>query len=262
MPRFKVARVARGMSPRACAPDVAPQRGAAMVEAAIVLPLLFSLIFGIFEIGGVVKSYSSAANSVRAGGRMASVAGSDALADQAILERMALEAGGLDSGAIDFIVIWHASGPGDDVPPGCVAAAGAASTANTSSVGVSDGGTDNLDACNVYVRPQANGAAFDMALGSASNPLPSFYFGCSGSADPNAANKLDCNWPPQHRRTVISPRVLPAGTPESARLRPDYVGVYMRLTHTYVTGILGSTRTITDSTINLLEPDVFGLGGP
>ncbi len=60
-------------------------RGAVIVEAAFILPILFLLIFGMIEIGGALKSYSSAANAVRAGGRMASVAGNDAMADQLIL---------------------------------------------------------------------------------------------------------------------------------------------------------------------------------
>ena len=35
---------------------------------------------------------------------------------------------------------------------------------------------------------------------------------------------------------------------------PDYVGVYVRLEHGYVTGVLGDSVTITDGSINLLEP--------
>ena len=69
-----------------------------LVEAAIVLPILFMMIFGIMEIGSALKSYSGASNAVRAGGRMASVAGNDVDADRAILERMAEESAGVDAG--------------------------------------------------------------------------------------------------------------------------------------------------------------------
>ena len=92
--------------------------GAVLVEAAVVLPLLFMLVFGVLEIGSALKSYSGAANAVRAGGRMASVAGNAADADRAILERMARESSGISSGEIEYVVVWHASSTGEQPPVG------------------------------------------------------------------------------------------------------------------------------------------------
>ena len=109
--------------------------GGVLVEAAIVLPVLFLLVFGILEIGSALKSYSGASNAVRAGGRMASVAANDGDADRAILERMALEASGVTSGEIEYVVIWHAAATGESPPSGCLPAAQA--SPNTASVGVS-----------------------------------------------------------------------------------------------------------------------------
>jgi hypothetical protein len=237
-------------------------RGAIMVEASLILPLLFFLVFGIIEIGGLIKSYSTTANSVRTGGRMASVAGNDALADQMVLARMSQEAAGFDPNEIEWIIIWHAAGPDSSVPGNCVTAADAGlagGSPNSTSVGVSDGGTDAVGACNVYVLPQDPGGAFDMATGQLPND-PDYYFGCSGASDPNAGQKVDCRWPAQNRRTLISPRVLPTGVSESSRLRPDYLGITVRVEHTYLSGILGATRDITDTSINLLEPSNFGVG--
>jgi hypothetical protein len=235
------------------------QRGSVLVEAGLVLPLLTFLLLGVLEVGGLIKSYSSAANSVRAGGRMASVAGNESSADQMILARMSRESVGLSGGELDFVIIWHATGPGDTVPSGCLGIANSSTSANTTSLGVSDGGNDAMGACNVYIRPQASGGAFDMASGRLSNP-PDYYFGCTGGSDPTAGHSVDCRWPAQNRKTVISPRVMPPGYTEAQRLRPDYVGVYMQVSHHYLAGILGNTRTITDSSINLLEPSNFGVG--
>lgn len=232
-------------------------RGAVLVESAIVLPLLFLFLFGIMEVGGALKSYSGTSNAVRAGGRMASVAGADAMADQQILVRMAREAAGLGKGELDYIIIWNATGVGDTPPAACVAAAGAALSPNLSSVGVSDGGTSQKGACNVYIRPQAAGGAFQMAKGELANP-PEHYFGCIGASDPQASQKVDCRWPPRNRKVQISPR----GTPAAQRLTPDYVGVHIRASHEYYTGVLGDTLTITDNGINLIEPDTFGLDNP
>lgn len=226
------------------------------MEAAIVLPLLFTMVFGILEIGSALKSYSGAANAVRAGGRMASVAGNLAEADQMILERVAGEASGIATGEIEYVVIWHASSTGEQPPAACTPAA--QSSPNTSSAGVSDGGVDALGACNIYHRPDLPGGAFDMATGEAANP-PAFYFGCSGGSDPLAANKVDCRWPAKNRQTTVTPRgVTP---PTGSTGQPDYVGVYIKAEHDYVTGILGDTLTITDGSVNLLEPQGYSVSG-
>ena len=142
--------------------------GAVLVEAAVVLPLLFMLVFGVLEIGSALKSYSGAANAVRAGGRMASVAGNDADADRAILARMALESTGIPDGEIEYVVIWHASSTREQPPAACRPAA--QGSPNLVSVGVSDGGNDAVGACNIYHRPAAPGGAFDMATGALVNP--------------------------------------------------------------------------------------------
>jgi hypothetical protein len=234
----------------------ADDRGASLVEAALVMPLLFALIFGILEIGGALKSYSSTGNAVRAGGRMASVAGNDAMADQQILERVAEEAAGLGKGEVEYVIIWRADGEGDTAPAACVTLAGASDTPNSSSVGVFDGGPGGTatGACNVYREPDKPGGAFAMARGDMPNP-PDFYFGCSGPPNPN---KVDCSWSPRNRNVQISPR----SAAPSERLRPDYIGVHIRASHQYYTGFLGDTLTITDNGVNLLEPDTYGLDTP
>jgi hypothetical protein len=230
--------------------------GAVIVEAAIVLPILFMIVFGILEIGSALKSYSGAANAVRAGGRMASVAGNDANADQAILERMAQEATGIPDGEIEYIVIWHASSTGEQPSAACRPAV--LGSPNSTSAGVGDGGNDALGACNVYHRPQAPGGAFDMATGKLANP-PEHYFGCSGALDPLWSNKVDCLWPARNRKTTITPRG--SAPPAGETGLPDYVGVYIRAEHEYVTGVLGDTLTITDGSVYLLEPQGYSVTG-
>lgn len=213
------------------------------MEAAILMPIIFMLIFGMIEIGGALKSYSSVANGVRAGGRIASAVGNDAMADQLILERLASEVAGINRDEIDYVVIWKATGTGTTPPASCLLPV--AAQPNQSSRGVAG-------SCNIYFRPQAAGGAFDMALGRALQPAD-YYFGCTGSADPLAAQKVDCSWPGQDRRVSTPPRGS-AGTP------PDYLGVHIRAIHPYVTKILGSTLTITDNAVNLLEPQGYDLG--
>jgi hypothetical protein len=201
-------------------------------------------------VGGALKSYSGVASAVRQAGRSASLAGSDPMADAMILEQVARQAGTIDAGEIEVVVIWHASGPGDVVPPGCLTIGGSAPGA--SSVGAAGQGPDGLGACNVYVEPDAPDGAFAMATGTASQPAP-HYFGCSGAADPAASHKLDCFWPGATRQVLTSPRG--SVTPQST----DFVGVHIRARHRYYTGILGSGLTITDRSITLIEPQGYEL---
>lgn len=226
------------------------ERGAALVEATIVLPVLMFLLFAVIELGGLLRSYSGAASAVRVGGRSASLAGSDPMADQRILEAVARQAGTMDEDEIDLVVIWHAAGPGDPVPAACLTAQPA--VPNTSSVGSKGTAPKGVGACNVYVQPDANGGAFDMVAGTAGQPSE-HYFGCSGTNDPEAFHKLDCNWPATTRQVLTSPRG--SSTPTST----DFVGVYVRARHRYYTGALGTGVTLTDSSITLIEPQGYEL---
>ena len=220
-----------------------------MVESAIVTPLVLLLLFGMIEVGSLLKSYSSAANAVRSAGRVASVAGADPMTDQRVLARMAQEIVGIGGQDVDFVVIWHAAGPGDDVPPACIPET--FESPNTSSLGVSDGGFDAIGACNVYLRPEVQGGAFDMATGQAANP-PTYYFGCEGDLDPGAGHKVDCRWPGKVRRAVTTPRATSGPV-----VPPDFVGVHVQVDHQLFTELVMDAVTIRESTVNLIEPQGY-----
>lgn len=232
------------------------ERGASAIEAAFALPVLLMLIFGIMETGSLLRSYSTVSNGARAGGRAASVAGNDAMADQYILLHIEKELRGMSIDEIEYITLWKSAGPGpgpnQDLPSNPACRPAPQSAPNTSSVGVSGNG---IGACTVYHRPAAPGGAFDMAdddpTDGASLP-PEHYFGCTSMTQ--AATKVDCNWMPTSRYVKKSPRN------SGGSARPDYLGVYIRAKHETVTGILGQTFTITDHAVYLLEPQGFELG--
>jgi hypothetical protein len=226
-------------------------RGATVVEAAFALPILLVLFLGMAEVGIALKTYSSAADAARAGGRAASVAGSDPMADASTLERLAAASATVGHGEIDLVVIWHAADAGTSVPAACVPATGTGP--NIVSVGVSDGGADAVGACNVYLRPAAPGGAFAMAGGELAHPA-SYYFGCQGAADPQASHKVDCKWPGKDRRALVTPR-SGVGSPRP----PDFVGVFLRVDHRILTARLGSSLTIEETSINLIEPEGYDL---
>ncbi len=93
------------------------QRGAALVEAAIVMPLLLMLIFGMIEFGFLFKDSLTVANAARAGARVGSSAGNDPLADYNILKSVQ-GASGLTN--VKKIVVFKASGPTGTIPAQCM----------------------------------------------------------------------------------------------------------------------------------------------
>ena len=117
------------------------ERGVALVEAAIITPLLMMLVFGIIEFGFAFKDSLTLANGSRAGARVGSAAGIDPVADWSILQAVRGATGSLTK--VDLIVVFKATGPTSSVPSSCVSTGG--------QVGV----------CNVY-------NAADMALSQAS----------------------------------------------------------------------------------------------
>jgi Flp pilus assembly protein TadG len=61
------------------------QRGAAMVEFAIIAPLLFALLFGIVDYGRLFFLYNKLTNAVREGARIGAVSGMTSAQQAAIL---------------------------------------------------------------------------------------------------------------------------------------------------------------------------------
>ena len=53
------------------------EQGQALVEMALVLPLLFLLLFGVIEMGRIGYAYITVSNAARAGGRTATIGGTD-----------------------------------------------------------------------------------------------------------------------------------------------------------------------------------------
>lgn len=61
--------------------DAPREHGAAMVEMALLFPILIMLIIGVFELGGAFKSYLTTSNAAREGTRILSARGTEEMAD-------------------------------------------------------------------------------------------------------------------------------------------------------------------------------------
>jgi hypothetical protein len=190
------------------------ERGATIIEAAIISPIFFLLIFGIIEVGGAYKDKLAIGNAVTAGARTGSAAADDALGDYNILHAVDKGLAAAPRSSVELIVVFNAGGP-DGVPTaGC--------KAGTSFAGV---GTARTGACNVYTT-----AVFDEAQS---------HFGCKPGYD------LDRFYCPSSRKVALT---AANGGP------PDVIGVWIKMHHAYYTRFIADSVTLTDQSVIAVEP--------
>lgn len=194
------------------------QRGAGVLEAAIVAPVFFLLIFGIMEMGLLFRNYLTLGSSVTDAARTAAIRGNDADADFQILQAFRQSFAAWDLKDFEYIVIFEADGPGAQVPASCKGVGGA---------------SNDADNCNRYdvadlFRPMADGS--DVNFG-----------GC-----PTDLDSLDAAWCPISRDTDLS------GTGDDAGV--DLIGIYVEAKHKYVTGFFADTGTLSYTQVIRLEP--------
>ncbi len=149
------------------------ERGAALVEAALITPVFFLLIFGILEMGLLYRDSLTNSNAAKEGARAASVNGSSPSADFLILRSIenGIEPIGLQN--LEHVVVFKASGPGAPVPAACKA-----------------GSQPGL--CNRY-----DAASFFRQLNVTGTSNPTGHFGCTPGLS------IDRYWCPGTRNTKL-----------------------------------------------------------
>lgn len=113
-------------------------RGATLVEAALVAPVFALLVFGTFEFGYLLRSHLTVSSATTEAARAASVAANGGPADYLVLQSLAhgLEPIGLEG--LERVVVYHAAGPGDPVPPACLSGSVNNATVQCNSYTVAD----------------------------------------------------------------------------------------------------------------------------
>jgi len=96
------------------------QRGAALVEAAIVTPLFLLLIFSVFEVGFMFRTYLLTTGASSAAGRAGSAAGASPSADYVILRTIEHDLGLDNLKRLKSVVVYKADGPDGSVPRACL----------------------------------------------------------------------------------------------------------------------------------------------
>lgn len=99
------------------------ERGAVLVELAIITPFLLLLVLGLAELGFRTHSSQTIVGATRAAARVASSAGDDRLADYTALQALAGALDSYDPADIDRIIIFNASTLDGSLPAGCAVGA-------------------------------------------------------------------------------------------------------------------------------------------
>jgi len=199
--------------------------GAAVVEAALITPVLLFVVLGIFEFGLIYRDYLTSSDATADAARSGAVQGNrtryiqvgegevGVSADFSVAAALRNAMAGIPIESIERIVIFRADRPGagaplEQVPAVCKA-------------GVSSAAAQ----CNAYDPRDAFEAVQE---GDAS------YFLCSGSG-------AACGWPPQGRED--GPSVWDI----------DYLGVYLRIERPYITGLFGDSMVLETASVQRLE---------
>ena len=192
------------------------ERGAALVEAILIFPIVIGLVFGTIEMGYAYFGKLTVERMSVAGARSGSGEANDVLSDYYILQAISKASTGMASNDIKNVAIYRATGPTDRVPAACKAA------------GVTN--TSTVRGCNHYT-----GSDFS---------LTSTSFGCVGP--PGPTTKSDNYWCPTTRKTAL--------TATYGHGPPDYVGVWVQVTHHNLTGLFGPTFTFEFDSVIEIEP--------
>lgn len=198
-----------------------------MVEAAIVSPVVLLLLLAVFDYGLLFRDYLTMGDAVGDATRAGAVQGNRPTfiddgnggqvgvnADFTIASTLRQGLVGLPIESISGIVVFRAGDPSAGTPLEQVP--------TTCKSGVSSAGA----VCNYY---NARDAFEAVAAGDAS------FFQCDGSGPA-------CGWPPGSRED--GPSVFDI----------DYLGVYLEIDRSFVTGVVGDQQELEYAAIQRLEP--------
>ena len=136
------------------------ERGATLVEASIASLLFFSVLLALFEFGWAFRDYMTTADMARNAARNGSAAGNSGTADFSILQALKKSNGALNSGQLQYVVIFDAG-----------SATGSLSSISATCVG----GTAVTNVCNVYTAADLTRASSDFGC-STSLPSPDRFW--------------------------------------------------------------------------------------
>lgn len=192
------------------------------VEAALVMPILALLVFGMIEFGFVLRDYAVVASDTRIGARLASTGADDGPGTCNNTDPSPPPCTNGDSPALAQLAADAIQRSGSAMPP------------------------DNINYLIIY---KANDKGYPGADGSTTMPTT-----CAG-----VANCVRFTWVKsqdafRYREGKWLSSTISACFPGSATYPLDRVGVYLNTTHKMITGLFGTGITLDDRTVMNFEP--------
>lgn len=198
--------------------------GAVVVEFALMAPFLILMVLGVIDYGTLLRNDTTITGAIRNSARAAAQGQNLQYADREALNTLTASLQSASNIVVNRVVIYRAAGTGV-VPANCRTLALSSSGAGSAA-----------DQCNVYNATQVSTAS--------SGTWTSASATCSTSS-PASGTGWDRWWCPNSRATNLS----------GANSPPDYLGVFVDVQYTPITGLVGS-RQILDYAVNRIEPTV------
>lgn len=218
------------------------ERGAAMVEGALVFGIFMGIVLSLIEFGVFFMHWSTGRNAASEGAHEIAIAGRSNTADYSAIRAVKKQVNTL-GGKIDYVIVYRAKNIKDSVPPACLAAAEAGKS-----------GTDASEPHGVFVAPDGSPTpeAFDWVNKRATIACNIYY-------------KRNLDLVPASMGSFIYDRNTVTTNPSLDRYWPggfrtdwmngpvDCVGFYMQTTYQSVTGVV-PTRKVRHNTVIQIEP--------
>jgi hypothetical protein len=195
--------------------------GAVAVEAALVLPILVILVFGIIEFGFLLRDYAGVSSLVRSGARIAST--------------------GADHGPATC-----ETGPS---APVCTPTSSPALAQEAADAIQRSGSATNPDQIDYILVFKANAKGYPGAVGNTTMPAD-----CGGTANCVKFTWRDALDSFKYTSGSWDSKNISACFPGNAVNPMDRVGIYLKATHPMMTGLFGTSITISDRAVMDFEP--------
>jgi Flp pilus assembly protein TadG len=207
--------------------------GAVFAEFVLVLPMLITVLMGVFEFGMAWRVRNDLQSALRVGLRIDANAGNNSLADWNTVLALQANLTRIANLKIDYLIVFKGSvtpGSTTTVPANCLSTA---EGLNVTATNPSPAGVAGV--CNIYTR--------QMIATTVSSPAGSPNYNCT--ANDNPATAWDGKWCPRGRQT---------GMDANSTNGPDVIGLYAKYRYSTYSRLVGASITMTDSAVGRLEP--------
>ena len=208
------------------------ERGAVLVEAALVFPVFLLLLFGMIEFGFIFKDTQTLDNMTRAGVRVGAIEGNATNPDadyEIVTSIMGASYGLTPSQIIIFDATTLKGNAPGNVPAECAS---------------------GTFLCNVYTAQDLSIVQQNLSQGYDQTMMDDFGPPTSGNSPCGTWDQTYCPGGTEGNGEPMRD-VSQSGNGGSG---PSYIGVYISAVHTNLTGFFGPSVTLSDTAVMQLEP--------